>query len=49
MPLSLAVWAGNTLYVSGWLDPDLKADTDTRSQTMGILEDTFKTSSYRRT
>ncbi len=23
LPISAAVWAGDTLYVSGWLDPDL--------------------------
>ena len=38
LPISAAVWAGNTLYVSGWLDPDLKTDTDTKSQTVGILK-----------
>jgi len=31
------VWAGNTLYVSGSLDPDLKTNTDTTSQTVGLL------------
>lgn len=31
------VWAGNTLYVSGSLDPDLKTHTDTTSQTVGLL------------
>ncbi len=36
LPISAAAWAGNTLYVSGWLDPDMKADTDTKSQTVGI-------------
>ena len=39
LPISGAVWAGNTLYVSGWLDPDLKTETDTKSQTAGILKD----------
>src|SRR5262245_25841947 len=39
---SAAVWAGNTLYVSGWLDPDLKTHTDTKSQTVGILKDIQK-------
>src|SRR6266702_1418617 len=24
LPISAAVWAGDTLYVSGWLDPDIK-------------------------
>jgi enamine deaminase RidA (YjgF/YER057c/UK114 family) len=42
LPISAAVWAGNTLYVSGWLDPDLKAHTDTKSQTVGILQDIQK-------
>jgi enamine deaminase RidA (YjgF/YER057c/UK114 family) len=39
LPISGAVWAGNTLYVSGWLDPDLKTHTDTKSQTVGLLAD----------
>ena len=39
LPISGAVWAGDTLYVSGWLDPDLKTHTDTTSQTVGILKD----------
>jgi enamine deaminase RidA (YjgF/YER057c/UK114 family) len=42
LPFSAAVWAGDTLYVSGWLDPDLKTHTDTRSQTVGVLEDLQK-------
>jgi enamine deaminase RidA (YjgF/YER057c/UK114 family) len=42
LPISGAVWAGNTLYVSGWLDPDLKTHTDTQSQTVGILADIQK-------
>jgi enamine deaminase RidA (YjgF/YER057c/UK114 family) len=42
LPISAAVWAGNTLYVSGWLDPDLKTHTDTKSQTVGILQDIQK-------
>src|SRR5215469_7849172 len=42
LPIAAAVWAGNTLYVSGWLDPDMKADTDTKSQTVGILKDMQK-------
>ncbi len=42
LPIAAAVWAGNTLYVSGWLDPDMKADTDTKSQTVGILKDIQK-------
>jgi enamine deaminase RidA (YjgF/YER057c/UK114 family) len=39
LPFSQAVWAGDTLYVSGWLDPDVKTHTDIKSQAMGILED----------
>ena len=39
LPVSAAVWAGDTLYVSGWLDPDLKTHTDTTSQTVGIIKD----------
>lgn len=35
---SAAVWAGNTLYVSGSLDPDLKRHTDTESQTVGVMK-----------
>jgi enamine deaminase RidA (YjgF/YER057c/UK114 family) len=42
LPISAAVWAGNTLYVSGWLDPDIKTHTDTASQTVGILKDLQK-------
>ena len=42
VPFSQAVWAGDTLYVSGWLDPELKTHTDTKSQTVGILEDIQK-------
>jgi enamine deaminase RidA (YjgF/YER057c/UK114 family) len=34
---SAARWAGNTLYVSGSLDPDLKTHTDTKSQTVGLI------------
>src|ERR1700683_3195827 len=32
LPISAAVWAGDTLYVSGWLDPDMKTHNDTTSQ-----------------
>ena len=39
LPIAGAVWAGNTLYVSGWLDPNMKADTDAQSQTVGIIKD----------
>lgn len=42
LPFSAAVWAGDTLYVSGWLDPDMKIHTDTQSQTVGILKDIQK-------
>ena len=38
-PISAAVWSGDTLYVSGWLDPDLKTHTDTASQTVGTIRD----------
>ncbi len=34
---SQAVWAGNTLYVSGSLDPDMKLHTNTEQQTIGVL------------
>jgi enamine deaminase RidA (YjgF/YER057c/UK114 family) len=39
LPISAAVWAGDTLYVSGSLDPDLKTHTDTKSQTVGLIQD----------
>ena len=42
LPISAAVWAGDTLYVSGWLDPDIKTHPDTKSQTEGILKDVQK-------
>jgi enamine deaminase RidA (YjgF/YER057c/UK114 family) len=42
LPISAAVWAGDTLYVSGWLDPDLKTHPDTTSQTVGIIKDIQK-------
>jgi enamine deaminase RidA (YjgF/YER057c/UK114 family) len=42
LPIAGAVWAGDTLYVSGWLDPDLKTHTDTASQTAGIIKDVQK-------
>ena len=42
LPIAGAVWAGNTLYVSGWLDPELKTHTDTESQTVGLLRDIQK-------
>ena len=42
LPISAAVWAGDTLYVSGWLDPDRKTHTDTKSQTVGLITDIQK-------
>ena len=42
LPIAGAVWAGDTLYVSGWLDPDMRTNTDTTSQTVGILKDIQK-------
>lgn len=39
LPVSGATWAGDTLYVSGWLDPDMKLHADTTSQTIGVLKD----------
>lgn len=42
IPFSQAVWAGDTLYISGWLDPDRNTHTDIRSQTVGILRDIQK-------
>jgi len=39
LAISGAVWAGDTLYVSGWLDPDRKTHTDTTSQTVGLIKD----------
>jgi len=42
LPIAGAVWARDTLYVSGWLDPDRKTHTDTKSQTLGILTDLQK-------
>ncbi len=39
LPVSAAVWAGDTLYVSGWLDPEIHTHPDTQSQTVGILKD----------
>jgi enamine deaminase RidA (YjgF/YER057c/UK114 family) len=35
---SAAVWAGDMLYVSGSLDPDLKTHIDTESQTVGVIK-----------
>jgi enamine deaminase RidA (YjgF/YER057c/UK114 family) len=42
VPVSAAVWAGDTLYVSGWLDPDIKTHPDTKSQTVGLIKDIQK-------
>jgi enamine deaminase RidA (YjgF/YER057c/UK114 family) len=42
LPISGAAWAGDMLFVSGWLDPDLKTHTDTTSQTVGVLKDLQK-------
>ena len=42
LPIAAAVWAGDTLHVSGWLDPDMKTHTDTRSQTVGLIKDIQK-------
>jgi enamine deaminase RidA (YjgF/YER057c/UK114 family) len=42
VPFSAAAWGGDTLYVSGWLDPDMKIHTDTKSQTLGIIKDLQK-------
>jgi enamine deaminase RidA (YjgF/YER057c/UK114 family) len=42
LPISGAVWAGDTLYLSGWLDPDKKTHTDTTSQTVSLLKDIQK-------
>jgi enamine deaminase RidA (YjgF/YER057c/UK114 family) len=36
--MSGAVWAGNLLFVSGWLDPDLETHSDARSQTEGVYK-----------
>ena len=42
LPISGAVWARDTLYLSGWLDPGMKTHTDTTSQTVGLLKDIQK-------
>jgi len=42
LPIAGAVWAGNTLYVSGWLDPDRKKNLDTQSQTVSLIKDLQK-------
>ncbi|HLK27945.1 MAG TPA: Rid family hydrolase [Puia sp.] len=35
---SSAKWAGNTLYVSGTLDPDIKSHPTTELQTVGVIK-----------
>jgi enamine deaminase RidA (YjgF/YER057c/UK114 family) len=42
LPISGAVWAGDTLYLSGWLDSERKTHTDTASQTVSMLKDIQK-------
>jgi enamine deaminase RidA (YjgF/YER057c/UK114 family) len=42
IPIAGAVWSGDTLYVSGWLDPERKTHTDTASQTVSLLKDIQK-------
>lgn len=42
LPFSQAVWVGDTLYISGWLDPDVKTHADIKSQAVGILGDMQK-------
>lgn len=42
LPISGAVWARDTLYLSGWLDPDRKTHPDTTSQTVSMLKDIQK-------
>jgi enamine deaminase RidA (YjgF/YER057c/UK114 family) len=42
LPISAAVWTGDTLSLSGWLDPDRKTHTDITSQTVGLLKDIQK-------
>src|SRR3984957_8136566 len=42
LPIAAAVWAADTLYVSGWLDPQLKTHYDTKSQTEGLIRDMQK-------
>lgn len=39
---SAAVWASDTLYVSGWLDPDRKSHATTELQTVSLLKDIDK-------
>ena len=42
LPIAAAVWAGDTLYVSGWLDPELKTHQDSKSQTESLIRDMQK-------
>jgi enamine deaminase RidA (YjgF/YER057c/UK114 family) len=39
-PISQGVWVGNTLYLSGTLDPDFKKQParDTKAQTIGTIQ-----------
>ncbi len=37
-PISQGVWVGDTLYLSGMLDPAMKTDADTTSQTVGAIK-----------
>lgn len=39
-PISQGVWVGNTLYLSGTLDPDFKKQParDTKAQTIGAIQ-----------
>jgi enamine deaminase RidA (YjgF/YER057c/UK114 family) len=43
-PISQGVWVGNTLYLSGMLDPDLGKTTvrDTKTQTIGAIQNIQK-------
>jgi enamine deaminase RidA (YjgF/YER057c/UK114 family) len=40
VPISQGVWVGNTLYLSGTLDPDFKKQParDTKAQTIGTIQ-----------
>ena len=44
-PISQGVWVGNTLYLSGTLDPDFSKPPakDTKAQTVGALQSIQKT------
>jgi enamine deaminase RidA (YjgF/YER057c/UK114 family) len=39
LPIAGGVWAGDTLYISGWLDGERKTHPDTTMQTVAILKD----------